>query len=136
MSLILYSVLFIFNTEFSKIYRGVTKWTEMKSCLLNFTFIHFVFATFTSVIISCHYGFSTNDARGEVCSTLSATCIVLTDSLFTVSSWTFDFFARGLFRRMFGEYAHSHVNIFLSLFKISHSLKLDKSSWTLFVTLK
>ena len=131
-----WSVLFIFSTEFSKIDCCMTKWTEMKSCFLHLTFIHFMFASFTSVIISWHDGFSTDDTCREICSTLSATCIIFTYSLFTISSRAFYFFTRSFLRRMFSKYTDCHIDIFLSLLQSTHSLKFNECSWTLFIALK
>lgn len=95
-----------------------------------------MFATFAPVIVSRHDGFSTHDTRREVSSALPATCIVFAYSLLTVSSGAFNFFSRSLLWRMFGEYANSHVNVFLSVLWASHSFKFDECSRTLFVTLK
>ncbi len=107
----------------------------MKPCLFHFLFIHFVFASFASIVISCHYWLATNNAGREVSSTFPATGVVLAYCVFAVSAWTFQLFPWSLLWGVLGKDTHSHINILFTLFDSSHSLKFYKRSWALFVTL-
>ncbi len=95
-----------------------------------------MFTSLTPVIIPCHNWLSTYDTRWKVGSTLPATGVILTDSFLAVPTWTFDSLPRSFFWWMFGKDTDCHFNVFLSILCASHSFKLYKCTWTLFITLK
>lgn len=103
---------------------------------LYLTFIHFVFTAFTTIIISSYNRFTTNNTSWEIASTLSAYCIILSNKTFAMTSWTFYSLSRGFFWRMLRENSHSDINISLSFFMSSHSLKFNKGTRALFITLQ
>ena len=122
------SVVFILGSELPEVDGCVAKGTEMQPCFFHFLFVHFVFATLASVIISCHDGLATDDACWKVGSTFPATGVVLAHCILAVSAWAFHLLARSLFWRVLGEDTHCHVNIFFALLSSSHSLKLNERS--------
>lgn len=130
------SIILILGSELSEVDGRVTQWAEMQPCLFHLLFIHFVFASLASIVISAHDWLATNDTGREVGTTLPATCVIFADHVLAVSAWTLDLLARGFLWWMLCENAYSHIDVFLSFFNRTHSLKLDKSSRTFFVTLK
>ena len=129
-------ILFIFLTKLSKINSCMAQCAILILMFLYLTFIHFVFAAFTTIIISSYNRFTTNNTSWEIASTLSAYCIILSNKALAMTSWTFYSLSRGLFWRMLRENAYSNINISLSFFMSPHSLKLDKSTRAFFITLK
>ncbi len=100
----------------------------MQPCLFDLGLIHFVFASFAPVVVSCHDGLPTDNTSWEVSATLPAAGVILADGILAVSAWTFDLLARSVLGRVFGEDADSHVDILLLVLLASHALQFDEGA--------
>jgi hypothetical protein len=129
------SIFIVSLPEFSKIDSSMAKSTILKFEFFDLILIHFMFASFASIIISSHYRFSTDNTSWEIASTRFTNCIVFTDRFFAISSRALDPFSRSLFRRVLSKDVHCNFNVSFSLFGSSHSFKLYKCSWTLLIAL-
>ena len=103
--------------------------------LLDLIIIHLMLAPLASVVSASHNRFATYHTGWEIAAAGTANGVVLTDCVFAVFAWTFDLLAWAVFWGMLGEDADCDVHVSLSLFLGTHSLKLHKSSRTLFIAL-
>ncbi len=103
--------------------------------LFHFCLVHLVFASLAAVIVASDDGFASHHACWEVATTGSTNGIVFAYELLAVSSRALYLLSSCLFRRVFGENAHSNVNITLSFLCSSHSFQFHKGSRAFFVTL-
>lgn len=129
------SIFIVSLSEFSKVNSRMTKGTILEFEFFDLTLIHFMLASFASIIISSHNRFSTDNTGWEIATTRFTNCVVFTYSLFTISSRAFYPFSRSLFRRVLCKDADCDFNISLFFFGSSHSLKLDKCSRTFLIAL-
>lgn len=129
------SIFIVSLSEFSKVNGSMAKSAILELEFFDLIFIHFVFASLASIVVSGYDRFSTNNTSWEIATTRLTNSVILADCFFTVSSRAFYSFSRSLFRRMFCKYTHCYLNVSLFFFCCSHSFKFDKGSWTLFIAL-
>lgn len=129
------SIFIVSLSEFSKVNCSMAKSAILEFEFFDLIFIHFVFTSLASIVVSGYNRFSTNNTSWEIATTRLTNSVVLADSFFTISTRAFYPFSRSLFRGVLCKYTHCDFNISLFFFSCSHSFKLDKGSRTLFIAL-
>lgn len=115
------SIILVLCTKLSEINRCMAQCTKFELSLLNLRFVHFVFTSLASVIVSSYNRFAADHTCRKIAAAFSATCVILADSSFTVSSGTFYFLPRGLFWWMLCKDAYCHIHVLFSFLSGSHS---------------